>query len=117
MSFFVVYFCNNLSSSFQPYKLHHLESGPSTTVTVKRDEALDMYRSMQMIRRLETSAGNLYKEKLVRGFCHLYTGQEAIAVGMKASMRSQDNIISAYRVHGWTYMMGVPVSSVIHSIN
>jgi pyruvate dehydrogenase E1 component alpha subunit len=82
-------------------------------VTVTRDEALDMYRKMQAIRRLETSAGNLYKEKIVRGFCHLYSGQEAVAVGMKASMRSQDNIISAYRVHGWTYLMGVSVQGVL----
>lgn len=68
---------------------------------------------MQTIRRLETSAGNLYKEKIVRGFCHLYSGQEAVAVGMKASMREQDNIISAYRVHGWTHLMGVSVAGVL----
>lgn len=72
-----------------------------------------MYRQMQAIRRLETSAGNLYKEKAVRGFCHLYSGQEAVAVGMKASMRPQDNIISAYRVHGWTHLMNVPVAGVL----
>lgn len=40
-----------------------------------------MFRDMQTIRRIETSAGNLYKEKIVRGFCHLYSGQEACAVG------------------------------------
>lgn len=40
-----------------------------------------MYTQMQMIRRLEGAAGNLYKEKVVRGFCHLYSGQEACAVG------------------------------------
>lgn len=40
-----------------------------------------MYTEMQTIRRLEGAAGNLYKEKVVRGFCHLYSGQEACAVG------------------------------------
>lgn len=71
---------------------------------------------MQVIRRLETSAGNLYKEKIVRGFCHLYSGQEACAVGMKAAMRPQDNIISAYRVHGWTYLMGVTPKGVLSEL-
>ncbi|CAO1403370.1 unnamed protein product [Diamesa tonsa] len=97
----------------RPFKMHRLESSPSNTVTVNREEALDMYTKMQAIRRIETSAGNLYKEKIVRGFCHLYSGQEAVAVGMKNSMREQDNIISAYRVHGWTYLMGVSPYGVL----
>lgn len=97
----------------QPFKTHNLNDEPASTFTVSRDDALDMYRKMQVIRRLETSAGNLYKEKIVRGFCHLYSGQEAVAVGMKASMRQQDNIISAYRVHGWTHLMGVSVQGVL----
>lgn len=80
---------------------------------INRDEAVEYYKQMQTIRRLETSAGNLYKEKIVRGFCHLYSGQEACAVGMKAAMRPQDNIISAYRVHGWTYLMGVSPKGVL----
>lgn len=59
----------------QPYKLHKLAEGPSTHVTLTRDEALLMYTQMHTIRRMETSAGNLYKEKIIRGFCHLYSGQ------------------------------------------
>ncbi|KAG8248036.1 pyruvate dehydrogenase E1 component subunit alpha, mitochondrial-like [Homalodisca vitripennis] len=97
----------------KPYKLHKLENGPSTSVTVTKEDALKFFRQMQTIRRLETSAGNLYKEKIIRGFCHLYSGQEACAVGMRAAMRPQDSIISAYRVHGWTYLMGVPVLGVL----
>lgn len=62
--------------------MHRLESGPATTTTLTQDEAKVLYTQMQTIRRLETSAGNLYKDKIVRGFCHLYSGQEACAVGM-----------------------------------
>lgn len=69
-------------STQKPYKLHNLETGPSTKADVTREKALEYYKQMQMIRRLETAAGNLYKEKIVRGFCHLYSGQEACAVGM-----------------------------------
>ncbi|KAJ9593620.1 hypothetical protein L9F63_014798, partial [Diploptera punctata] len=97
----------------KPFRLHKLDSGPSTTVTVTRTDAVDMYKKMHMIRRLETAAGNLYKEKIIRGFCHLYSGQEACAVGMKQAMRPHDSIISAYRVHGWTYLMGVEPLGVL----
>lgn len=100
----------------KPFKLHNLKTGPATSKTVTRDEALAYYSAMQKIRRLETSAGNLYKEKIVRGFCHLYSGQEACAVGMNAAMRPQDNIISAYRVHGWTHLMGVDVKGVLSEL-
>nr|XP_018905908.1 PREDICTED: probable pyruvate dehydrogenase E1 component subunit alpha, mitochondrial isoform X1 [Bemisia tabaci]XP_018905910.1 PREDICTED: probable pyruvate dehydrogenase E1 component subunit alpha, mitochondrial isoform X3 [Bemisia tabaci] len=106
-------FASEASFETKPYKLHKLESGPSTHVSVTKEDALVMYRQMNTIRRIETAAGNLYKEKIVRGFCHLYSGQEACAVGMRSAMRKQDSIISAYRVHGWTYLMGVPVLGVL----
>jgi pyruvate dehydrogenase E1 component alpha subunit len=95
------------------YKLHNLESGPSTQVTCTRDEALLYYRQMQTIRRMETGASNLYKEKIIRGFCHLYSGQEACAVGMEAAIKKTDAVITAYRAHGWTYLRGVPIQGVL----
>uniref|UniRef100_A0A1A9UU78 Pyruvate dehydrogenase E1 component subunit alpha n=1 Tax=Glossina austeni TaxID=7395 RepID=A0A1A9UU78_GLOAU len=97
----------------RPFKLHRLDQGPETSVKLTKEEALLYYTQMQVIRRIETSAGNLYKEKIIRGFCHLYSGQEACAVGMKSAMTDVDNIISAYRVHGWTYLMGVPPLGVL----
>jgi len=98
----------------KPYKLHKLEEGAiSKEGVITKDEALRFYRQMATIRRMETAAGNLYKEKVIRGFCHLYSGQEAIAVGMKAAMIEGDSIITAYRAHGWSYVMGVPPINVL----
>jgi len=96
-----------------PYKLHRLDHGPSTEVTYTRDEALELYRQMRMIRMMETTAGNLYKAKIIRGFCHLYSGQEAIAVGMEAAIDKDDSVITAYRAHGWCYVRGISPHGVL----
>ncbi|GIY79074.1 probable pyruvate dehydrogenase E1 component subunit alpha, mitochondrial [Caerostris extrusa] len=109
---------NRLSSAeatFQtkPYKLHLLDNGPSSDVTVNKEESLKYYKDMMMIRRMETAANSLYKEKIIRGFCHLYSGQEACAVGMEAAIRKTDAVITSYRAHGWTYLRGVSVKGVL----
>jgi len=98
---------------YHPFKLHQLDVGPATTTTISRDEALRIYREMVTVRRMETAAANLYKEKAIRGFCHLCSGQEAVYSGMKAGIREQDSIITSYRAHGFTYVMGVPVLGVL----
>lgn len=96
--------------------MHNLETGPPTTACVTKEDALKYYEQMFYIRRLETSAGALYKDKVIRGFCHLYSGQEACAVGMKAAMRPDDSVITAYRCHGWTQVMGVSVDAVLSEL-
>jgi len=101
------------SFDWNPYKLHRLDEGPATSTTLTRDEGLRIYREMVTIRRMETAAANLYKEKAIRGFCHLCSGQEAIYSGMRAGMREQDSVITSYRAHGFTYVMGVPVLGVL----
>lgn len=68
-------YATEASFETKPFRLHKLDSGPSTKVTVSREDALDIYKKLHTIRRIETAAGNLYKEKIVRGFCHLYSGQ------------------------------------------
>jgi pyruvate dehydrogenase E1 component alpha subunit len=55
---------------------------------------------MLLIRRFEEKAGQLYGMGLIGGFCHLYIGQEAVVVGMKAASKEQDTVITSYRDHG-----------------
>jgi pyruvate dehydrogenase E1 component alpha subunit len=63
-------------------------------------ELLEFYRKMLLIRRFEEKAGQLYGMGLIGGFCHLYIGQEAVVVGMKAASKDQDTVITSYRDHG-----------------
>ena len=73
--------------TFDAPTLYLLDEGPSTETTLTRQQALDYYNQMVTIRRMETAAANLYKEKAIRGFCHLCSGQEAVYVGMGACLR------------------------------
>ncbi len=65
------------------------------------------------ISRMEMAADRLYKEKKIRGFCHLSTGQEAVATGIEHAITKQDDIITAYRCHGYAYMRGASVKTII----
>ncbi|XP_030379683.1 pyruvate dehydrogenase E1 component subunit alpha, mitochondrial [Scaptodrosophila lebanonensis] len=95
------------------FKCFELETSPPMDVELSRDDALDLFTKMVEARRMETQAANFYKQQKIRGFCHLYIGQEAIAVGMRAVMRKQDSVITAYRCHAWTYLMGVSVEAMM----
>ena len=57
------------------YKYHKLPEVLPEKTTLTRDDAVKYYTEMQSIRRMEAEASKLYKERVVRGFCHLYTGQ------------------------------------------
>ena len=72
----------------------------------KIENLLQYYRDMLLIRRFEEKAGQLYGMGLIAGFCHLYIGQEAIAVGMKALMQKDDKVITTYRDHGHMIALG-----------
>ncbi len=64
------------------------------------DQLLSLYEKMLLIRRFEERAGQLYGQGEIAGFCHLYIGQEAVAVGMQANLEPHDTVITTYRDHG-----------------
>ncbi|XP_065838391.1 pyruvate dehydrogenase E1 component subunit alpha, mitochondrial-like [Oscarella lobularis] len=97
----------------QPFEYHRLDDVVPKTTIATRDEMMFYYRQMQTIRKMEDAASVMYREKAIRGFCHLYNGQEACAVGMEAAIRPDDEIITAYRAHGWTYTRGVPIKNIL----
>ncbi|HBI20058.1 MAG TPA: pyruvate dehydrogenase (acetyl-transferring) E1 component subunit alpha, partial [Brevundimonas sp.] len=71
------------------------------TPTASKEDLLRFYREMVLIRRFEERAGQLYGMGLIGGFCHLYIGQEAVAVGVQESVKQgHDKIITGYRDHG-----------------
>uniref|UniRef100_A0A8C4ZX31 Pyruvate dehydrogenase E1 component subunit alpha n=1 Tax=Gadus morhua TaxID=8049 RepID=A0A8C4ZX31_GADMO len=63
--------------------------------------------------RMELKADQLYKQKIIRGFCHLYDGQEACAVGIEAGINLSDHLITAYRAHGYTLTRGGTVREIM----
>jgi pyruvate dehydrogenase E1 component alpha subunit len=78
-----------------------------------KDQLLEFYRQMLLIRRFEERAGQLYGMGLIGGFCHLYIGQEAIAVGMQSIKQAGDQVITGYRDHGHMLACGMDPRSVM----
>ncbi len=73
-----------------------------------KEELLEFYRQMLLIRRFEERAGQLYGLGLIGGFCHLYIGQEAVAVGLQSAMTvGKDSVITGYRDHGHMLAYGI----------
>ena len=86
---------------------------PKETPSVDKDELLSLYRSMLLIRRFEERAGQLYGMGLIGGFCHLYIGEEAVAVGVQSIKLPQDQIITGYRDHGHMLAAGMDPKAVM----
>jgi pyruvate dehydrogenase E1 component alpha subunit len=73
-----------------------------------QDELVKFYRDMLLIRRFEEKAGQLYGLGLIGGFCHLYIGQEAVAIGLQSALTpGKDSVITGYRDHGHMLAYGI----------
>lgn len=86
---------------------------PPRPVDFTKEEDLETYRNMLLIRRFEEKAGQLYGMGLIGGFCHLYIGQEAVVVGMLKAARDGDQIITSYRDHGHMLAAGMSPRGVM----
>lgn len=72
-----------------------------------KQQYLEWYESMLLQRKFEEKAGQLYGMQKIRGFCHLYIGQEAVSAGIMSALRPDDNLITAYRDHGLALAKGM----------
>ncbi len=86
---------------------------PAKAGNVSRDELLQYYGDMLLIRRFEEKAGQLYGMGLIGGFCHLYIGQEAVVVGLEAAAEEGDSRITTYRDHGHMLACGMDPKGVM----
>lgn len=78
-----------------------------------KDQLLEFYKDMLLIRRFEEKAGQLYGLGLIGGFCHLYIGQEAVAVGLQSALTKNDSVITGYRDHGHMLLCRIPPKDVM----
>lgn len=89
---------------------------PNSETISNAEEMFGYFRTMYRMRRMEMEADALYTRQLVRGFCHLYNGQEAVAVGTEAAVTFDDCLITAYRNHCQQLARGDTVSSILSEL-
>jgi pyruvate dehydrogenase E1 component alpha subunit len=80
---------------------------------LNQDQEVHAYREMLLIRRFEEKTGQMYGTGLIRGFCHLYIGQEAIVIGMRMASKEGDQMITGYRDHGHMLACGMDPKGVM----
>jgi pyruvate dehydrogenase E1 component subunit alpha len=77
------------------------------------DTLMDLYRQMLLIRRFEEKSMEVYSAGKIGGFCHVYIGQEAVAVGALSAIRKDDYVLTSYREHGHALAKGMTPKSVM----
>ena len=90
-----------------------MASGNDTKVHLVREHALELLKQMILIRRFEEKCAELYSAEKIRGFLHLYIGEEANAVGVMQALEPDDAIVATYREHGHALARGLPPSEIM----
>jgi pyruvate dehydrogenase E1 component subunit alpha len=89
-----------------------LQTQPEQSTAPSHD-SMAMLRDMIRIRRFEEKCAELYSASKIRGFLHLYIGEEAVAVGAMHALDPNDAVIATYREHGHALIRGVPAESIM----
>jgi pyruvate dehydrogenase E1 component alpha subunit len=101
------------------YAMHTVHNEKETIGTppppchMEPQEKIALYRRMLLIRRFEEKAGQAFQQAKIKGFCHLYIGQEAVAVGSISILNADDAVITAYRDHGHALARGMEPKSLM----
>ncbi|HYB92283.1 MAG TPA: pyruvate dehydrogenase (acetyl-transferring) E1 component subunit alpha [Candidatus Binataceae bacterium] len=82
-------------------------------VTLQETQLLEFYRRMVLIRRFEDKTAEMYARGKITGFCHLYAGEEAVAVGAISALYDKDYVVSTYREHGHCLAKGASPRAVM----
>jgi pyruvate dehydrogenase E1 component alpha subunit len=82
-------------------------------ISVPREHALELLRQMLRIRRFEEKCAELYSATKIRGFLHLYIGEEAVAAGIMRVLKSRDAVVATYREHGHALARGIPMTRLM----
>jgi pyruvate dehydrogenase E1 component subunit alpha len=85
----------------------------STTLQLDREHGLELLRQMLLVRRFEEKCVELYSATKIRGFMHLYIGEEAVAVGAMQALEPEDAIVATYREHGHALVRGVSPGAIM----
>ena len=85
----------------------------AAAVGLERDEALELYRRMLLIRRFEDTVQSLFQRGEVHGTTHLYSGQEAVATGVGSVLGTEDSVAGTYRGHGHALSLGVDPQALL----
>lgn len=85
----------------------------TATLPIPREAAIGLLHQMLRIRRFEERCAQRYQQEHIRGFLHLYIGEEAIATGVMAALREDDPVLATYREHGHALARGVPADTIL----
>jgi len=84
-----------------------------SAVEINKDTYLKWFESMLLMRKFEEKTGQLYGQQKIRGFCHLYIGQEAVVAGAISALQPEDSMITTYRDHAHALAKGVSANAIM----